>query len=76
MSKIKRPDTPFHQGDKVIDDNGEIAFVTDDFISFSYDADGTITDWGSRIRYQWDQPSYGKTRDIRLGELAPLEAAK
>ena len=60
---------PFQKGDCVIDDNGEIGYVTTPFTSATWNADGTLRDWHTTIRFRWDQSSYGKERSVSDGEI-------
>jgi hypothetical protein len=61
---------PFKRGDCVIDDNGEIGYCISDFTSAEWDAAGNLIVWHTRIRYRWDMPSYGKTRNVEAGEIS------
>jgi hypothetical protein len=67
---------PFNIGDEVIDDNGEIGYVTAAYISANWDADGKLTSWSTNIRYRWDQPSYGVTRRVFEGEIEIVRPAE
>jgi hypothetical protein len=70
--KMVQDPLPFYKGDEIIDDNGEIGYVTQDFSSLDRDAGGKITSYRTVIRFRWDQPSYGMQRSVTAEEISHL----
>jgi len=59
---------PLKEGDRVIDDNGEFGHVLK-LICLTTNHDGSIQNWSATIRYDYDQDSYGVTRNVQKGEV-------
>lgn len=62
---------PLREGDRVIDDNGEFGTVYQ-LTSMTTEADGSLFEWSARIRYDYNMPSYGKTRSVSNGEVSKI----
>lgn len=64
---------PLKIGDCVMDDNAETGVVFS-LSSITLDKDGNVEDWEAYIRYDYDQPSYGKTKRVGPRQVSKILA--
>ena len=60
---------PFKRGDEIMDDGGEFGFVLEGYTAAHWSPTGKLIYWRTDIHYRWDQPSYGKKRNVTEGEI-------